>query len=161
MPPSAPSLAVALVLSVFGCHRAASEGYVCGARFEIEEDRPIPTVVGPAHCIDDRSRNPDLTDEYRNELAKELFLRTKELEGSDDHACRLALLEQAYYLVPGKHGFALLVGEAAFAARDCEKASTFLEHFVAYGDPDRNAEKVARAQELITRIETSGCEPQP
>jgi hypothetical protein len=181
----AQCLAVALVLGVLGCHRAASEPeepYWCGNDPEPDEVRPVLTLGGPAssglplerigdpeflailsdstfdRCGDEpRLRDREFTQEQAFQLAEVLYMRAKELEASDDHVCRLSLLEKAYYLVPGKHGFAFSVGEAAFAAGDCEKASMFLQHFLAYGGPERQQEKLARAQELVTRIETHGC----
>jgi hypothetical protein len=182
---SAHVLGVTLMLSVLGCHRAVSEGYWCGTSRENDQDRVVLTLDGPAssgaptkpigdaellaissdanfdRCGDEpRLRRRELSQEQASELAKVLWLRAEELDASD-HDCRLALLERAYYLVPGKHGFALLVGEEAFAVGDCEKASMFLRHFVAYADSQRQPEKWARAQELVTQIETLGCGPQP
>ena len=65
-------------------------------------------------CGDEpRLRHGNFTEEQKFELAKVLVTRADDLVGSNEHACRLALLEQAYYLVPGIHGLALWVGEAA------------------------------------------------
>jgi hypothetical protein len=166
---SAQYLGVTLVLSVLGCHRATSEGFVCGTRFQDDDDEarsgPPPTPIGDANfdrCADaPLLRHPELTQEQAFELAKVLVLRAKELEASNDHVCRLALLEHAYYLVPGKHTLAFMVGEQAFAVGDCEKASMFLRHFLAYEEPLRQPDRWARAQELVTQIETLGCGQQP
>lgn len=166
-------LGVSLVLGGLGCHRALLEdgvpegGYWCGTSSENhhELESRTPTILNDPNferCSDMPSLGQlELSQEHAAELAKTLYMRAQELEASGDPVCRLALLEQAYYLVPGKHGFALLVGEAAFDTGDCEKASLFLKHFLAYADPQAQPDKWARAQRLLVQIETLGCDPPP
>jgi hypothetical protein len=67
------------------------------------------------------------------------------------------LYEEAYYLVPGKHGFAYKVGLAAWNARDCNKANEYLKHFIKYGDEAKNADKFAEAKQILGEISVSGC----
>jgi hypothetical protein len=99
----------------------------------------------------------ELTEEQKSELAKQIYLEAEALAAAGDWVAALPLYEEAYYLVPGKHGFAHKVGVAAFAAGDCDKASVYLRHFLSYGDPDKSADKFARAKQILGEISISGC----
>jgi tetratricopeptide (TPR) repeat protein len=108
-----------------------------------------------------RFGSSELTEEQKAELAKQIFLEAEALAAAGHWAAAVPLYEEAYYLVPGKHGFAYKVGEAAFAAGDCDKADVYLRHFLTYGDPDKNADKLARAKAILAEISISGCAHSP
>jgi hypothetical protein len=95
--------------------------------------------------------------EQNAEIAKALYERGQRAQAEGDLACALELMEEAYYRVPEKHGFALIVGELAAAVGDCVKACVFLEHFVDYGDPERNPDKYQRAKALLDTPELRNC----
>ena len=56
--------------------------------------------------------------------------------------------EQAYHLVPGKHGFAYKVGTSAHKAGDCERAKMYLDHFITYADAEKHADRLKSAKKL-------------
>jgi hypothetical protein len=99
----------------------------------------------------------ELSEDQKAELAKQRYLEAEALAAAGDWVAALPLYEEAYYLVPGKHGFAHKVGVAAFAAGDCDKANAYLRHFLRYGDPDKNADKFAEAESILGEISISGC----
>jgi hypothetical protein len=101
--------------------------------------------------------NSDLTEDQKAERAKQLFLEAEALAEAGDWVAAVPSYEEAYYLVPGKHGFAFKVGVAAFKAGDCDKANEYLRHFVTYGDPHRNADKLEEAKMILGEISVSGC----
>jgi hypothetical protein len=99
----------------------------------------------------------ELTEDQKTELAKVKFMEAEELSKVGRWADSVPLYEEAYYLVPGKHGFAHKVGVAAFQAGDCNKANTYLKHFIQYGDPEKNADKFEEAKQILGEISVSGC----
>ncbi|MCA9687684.1 MAG: hypothetical protein KC457_36330, partial [Myxococcales bacterium] len=62
----------------------------------------------------------------------------------------------AYYLVPGKHGFAHKVGIAAWKVHNCDKAHEYLSHFVQYAEADRQGDKIAEAQVMLDELLAAG-----
>jgi tetratricopeptide (TPR) repeat protein len=94
-----------------------------------------------------------MTEEDRTEQAKALYLQAEEKAGADDWAAALPLYEQAYQMMPGKHGFALKVGDAAEKVGDCEKAMTYYDHFVKYAESDKYASDIKRAKRALA----AGC----
>jgi hypothetical protein len=129
----------------------------------VEELRAILAEPGLDLCVDDRLGDIELAapDEQREELAKALYLRGLRAQEEGDFTCALDMFETAYYLVPGKHRFAFLVGESAFAVGECAKARDYLEHFVVYADPDKDAERLQKAAELLDTPELLACERPP
>jgi hypothetical protein len=99
----------------------------------------------------------ELTEDQKTELAKVKFMEAEELSKQGRWAESVPLYEEAYYLVPGKHGFAHKVGVAAFNAGDCNKANTYLKHFIQYGDPEKAADKFEEAKQILGEISVSGC----
>lgn len=112
---------------------------------------PDPGTPGPTE---------NLTDEEKEERAKNLYIRAEGLSAQDNWVDAVPLYEEAYYLVPGKHGFAHKVGVAAWNAGDCDKANDYLRHFIKYGDTDKNPEKSAEAKQILGDISVSGCATQ-
>ncbi|MCA9686520.1 MAG: hypothetical protein KC457_30410, partial [Myxococcales bacterium] len=72
---------------------------------------------------------PEMSEEEKVEKAKELYGQAEGLAADQKWGEAMVLYEQAYYLVPGKHGFALKVGIAAYNAQNCDKAFEYLTHF--------------------------------
>ena len=92
------------------------------------------------------------------ERAKNLYLEAEDLALAGKHMEALPLYEEAYNLVPGKHGFAYKVGVSAYKVGDCIKAKQFFEHLVTYGaEEDKLADKVAEGRKILAEIEKSGC----
>jgi hypothetical protein len=114
------------------------------------QPQPQPEVVAP-------TQPTELTEDQKTELAKVKFAEAEELSKQGRWADSVPLYEEAYYLVPGKHGFAHKVGVAAFQAGDCNKANTYLKHFIQYGDPEKNADKFEEAKQILGEISVSGC----
>lgn len=96
------------------------------------------------HEVDPPAVDPyaELSEEQRTEKARTLFEEAEALADQKQWLEAKNKYEEAYHLVPGKHGLAFKVGMAAIEVGDCEKAKIFLEHFVIYGD-------LARQEALI------------
>lgn len=126
-----------------------------------------PPPKGPAKQPEPAPEpEPELSDEEKEEKAKEMYVAAEALAAEDKWAEAVPLYEQAYYLVPGKHGFAHKVGIATWKIGDCNKTKEYLTHFVTYADPAKFAEKIAEAQAILDEIEARQCataapEPEP
>lgn len=118
-----------------------------------------PPPSGPAASEPAAAPEPDpeLSEEEKIALAKDRYVAAEQLSGEGRWAEAVPLYEEAYYLVPGKHGFAHKVGVAAFNAGDCDKANSYLKHFLKYGDPEKHGDKIAEAKQILGEISVSGC----
>lgn len=111
----------------------------------------------------------ELTEEQKAEKAKGLYVEAERLAKEGNWEAAVVLYEQAYYLVPGKHGFAHKVGIASWQVKNCDKAYEYLTHFVTYGASEpKNAEKITEANGILAEIEAAQCrtpevapEPEP
>jgi hypothetical protein len=109
----------------------------------------------------------ELTEDQKADKAKGLYIEAERLAGDGNWEAAVVLYEQAYYLVPGKHGFAHKVGIAAWKVKNCDKAYEYLTHFVTYGASEpKNADKIKEAEGILAEIETAKCrtpeaEPEP
>jgi len=143
---------VALVLSL-------SVPGVAFAQVPPPPKKPAKTEPEPA------AREPELSEDEKEEKAKNLYLTAEGLAADGNWADAVPLYEQAYYLVPGKHGFAHKVGIATWKVDNCDKAKEYLTHFVTYAEGEKYAEKVAEAQAILVQIEERQCatarEPEP
>jgi hypothetical protein len=99
----------------------------------------------------------ELTEAEKEEKAKSLYVQAEGLAAQDRWTEAVPLYEDAYYLVPGKHGFAHKVGVAAWRAGDCNKANEYLKHFLTYADPEKLADKFDEAKQILGEISVSGC----
>jgi hypothetical protein len=117
----------------------------------VTQPQPQPTETQP------QPQPTEMTEDQKTELAKVKFMEAEELSKQGRWAESVPLYEEAYYLVPGKHGFAHKVGVAAFQAGDCNKANTYLKHFLQYGDPEKNGDKFEEAKQILGEISVSGC----
>jgi len=91
------------------------------------------------------------------EKAKSLYAQAEKLAKKKKWKDAVELYEQAYYLVPGKHGFAHKVGAAAFEAGDCEKALQYMLHFLTYAEGEQYEDKRAEARDVLTKMLEKGC----
>jgi hypothetical protein len=109
----------------------------------------------------------ELSEEEKAEKAKGLYVEAERLAKDGNWEAAVVLYEQAYYLVPGKHGFAHKVGIASWEVKNCDKAYEYLTHFVTYGAAEaKNADKIKEAQGILSEIEATKCrtpeaEPEP
>lgn len=92
------------------------------------------------HEVDPPAVDPyaEMTEEERMAQAKTLYVEAEALFEAEKWKEAEVKYEQAYHLVPGKHGFAYKVAMSAVAAGDCEKAKLYLDHFLEHSDGDRN-----------------------
>lgn len=91
--------------------------------------------------------------------AKGLYVQAEEYVANGKHAEAIPLYEEAYRLVPGKHGFAFKVGVSAYKVNDCVKAKEYLQHLLTYGsDQAKLAEKVKEAKGILAKIKKSKCD---
>ncbi|MCA9686468.1 MAG: hypothetical protein KC457_30145 [Myxococcales bacterium] len=99
----------------------------------------------------------NLSEDEKIELAKQKYAEAEVLAAEGNYVDAVVLYEEAYYLVPGKHGFAHKVGVTAFKAGDCDKANTYLKHFIQYGDAEKQGDKFDEAKQILGEISVSGC----
>ncbi len=100
---------------------------------------------------------PQLSEEERLEKAKGIYKEAEAKAAEGDWPSAVNLYEQAYYLVPTKHGFALKVALAAEQVGDCAKAITYYEHFVKYADPEKYADDLSAAKKSLDGLKKKGC----
>ncbi|MFO7561075.1 MAG: hypothetical protein R6X02_00410 [Enhygromyxa sp.] len=116
-----------------------------------------PPPSGPSEAQPQPQPQQELSEEEKVEKAKQLYMQAEGLAAEARWLEAVPLYEEAYYLVPGKHGFAYKVGVAAWNARDCDKANEYLKHFIKYGDESKDADKFAEAKQILGEISVSGC----
>jgi len=114
-----------------------------------------PLDVAKTHEVDAPAVDPyaDLSEEERVEKAEVLFHEAEALAKQEQWREAEEKYEEAYHLVPGKHGFAYKVAMAAVKAGDCEKARVFLEHFIIYSDIDRQKAMIIEAKRAHHKLE--------
>jgi hypothetical protein len=108
-----------------------------------ENQEPAAATPDPA---------PNLSEEEKAEKAKALYVEAEGKAAAEDWTAAVGLYEQAYHLVPAKHGFALKVALAADKTGDCAKAVTFFEHFVQYADPEKYADDLASSKKRLAEL---------
>lgn len=118
---------------------------------------PPPTEAAPKVDESISGGSENMTEEQKTERAKTKFAEAEALAAQEKWTEAVPLYEEAYYLVPGKHGFAHKVGIAAWKSGDCNKADIYLKHFITYGDPEKQADKIAEAKTILGEISVSGC----
>lgn len=125
---------------------------------------PPPPADAAAAPQPDPQPQAELTEEQKVERAKQLYMQAEGLAAEGRWVESVPLYEEAYYLVPGKHGFAYKVGMATWQIGNCDKTKTYLTHFVTYATEEKYAERVAEAQGILDEIEARQCataEPEP
>lgn len=125
---------------------------------EAEEPQEDPSAMAPS---EENEPPPPvdpyagMTEEQKTEKAKEIYLEAEELAKAGDWATAAKKYEEAYYLVPGKHGFAFKVGNAAHKAGECEMAEQYLQHFQTYADAEKHAKQLKETKKILAK--TAGC----
>lgn len=141
-------MAAVLVLSASACKRNQEV-------VEPEKEWTPDETQEPAQAPPDPA--PGLSEEQRLDKAKSLYVEAEGKAKAEDWAGALPLYEQAYQLVPGKHGFALKVGVAAEKTGDCAKAIEYYKHFVTYAEPDKYGDDIANTKKSLAALEKKGC----
>ncbi len=125
---------------------------------------PPPTAAAPEAAPAEAEVFPPpedaaLPEDQKPEKAKELYIEAEGLVENGDWTGATPLYERAYYLVPGKHGFAYKVGIAAYNStpRDCNKADDYLRHYIKYEDPNKHPDWIDEAKRILGEIAVSGC----
>ena len=130
---------------------------------------PPPTAAAPpaapaaaepaAPAVFPPPEDAALSEDAKPDKAKELYIEAEGLAGNGDYTTAAPLYERAYFLVPGKHGFAYKVGYAAYNAspRDCNKADEYLKHYLQYADPAKHPDWQDESKRIIGEIAVSGC----
>lgn len=108
-----------------------------------ENQEPAAATPDPA---------PELSEDEKADKAKALYVEAEGKAAANDWAAAVVLYEQAYHLVPAKHGFALKVGLAADKTGDCAKAVTFFEHFVQYAESEKYADDLATTKKRLAEL---------
>ncbi|MEE9382228.1 MAG: hypothetical protein V3V08_02295 [Nannocystaceae bacterium] len=98
-----------------------------------------------------------LSDDEKLDKARQIYGQAEQELQANRYAAAANLYEEAYYLVPTKHGFAFKVGMSAFKAGDCPRADEYLKHFLKYGNQDKHGEKISEAKLTLGEISASGC----
>jgi hypothetical protein len=104
--------------------------------------------VAKSHEVDPPATDPyaDLTEEQRMEKAKVLYGEAEKLYEGQQWKEAEVKYEEAYHLVPGKHGFAFKVALSAVKAGDCAKARSYLEHYILWADVETHADQIIEAK---------------
>ena len=117
------------------------------------------------HSFNAGPADSELSEDEKMEKAKGLYIEAERLAGEENWEAAVVLYEQAYYLVPGKHGFAHKVGIAAWKVNNCDKAFEYLTHFLQYADREKQGDKISEAEGILAEIEAKQCrtqtEPEP
>lgn len=100
---------------------------------------------------------PQLSEEEKLEKAKTLYVEAEAKAKAGDWAGALPLYEEAYYLVPSKHGFALKVGVAAEKTGNCDKAIEYYEHFLKYAEADKYEDDIKSTKKSLEALQKNGC----
>jgi hypothetical protein len=110
---------------------------------------------GKQHEVDAPEVDPyaDLNEEERMDKAKELYSEAEGLAGEENWKEAELKYEEAYHLMPGKHGFAYKVAMSALKAGDCPKARSYLEHYILYGDIDKHEDRIIEAKHAHHKLE--------
>jgi hypothetical protein len=104
--------------------------------------------VAKTHEVDAPAEDPyaGMTEEQRMEKAKGLYTEAEKLWGAQQWKEAEAKYEEAYHLVPGKHGFAFKVAMSAARAGDCAKARSYFEHYIIYADVETHEQQIIEAK---------------
>jgi tetratricopeptide (TPR) repeat protein len=140
-------MAGVLVLSVSACKPKAT--------VEPEKEWTPDETLEPEQATADPA--PGLTEDQKLDKAKTLYVEAEGKAKADDWAGALVLYEQAYQLVPSKHGFALKVGVAAEKSGDCAKAITYYEHFLKYAEADKYEDDIKTTNKSLDGLKKKGC----
>lgn len=107
----------------------------------------------------------ELSQEEKENRARDLYGEGEQAYAAGDYVTATQKYEEAYYLFPGKHGFAHKVGIAAWAAGDCVKADEYLRHFTTYATGEKYEAKLEEAKKILGEISIQGCaakaDPEP
>lgn len=110
---------------------------------------PLPAQA----LVQDGPSNADIA------KAKGLYMQAEDFVANGNHAEAIPLYEEAYQLVPGKHGFAFKVGVSAYEVKDCVKAKKYFDHLIEYGsDQEKLAGKIKEAKSILAKIKKSKCD---
>jgi tetratricopeptide (TPR) repeat protein len=100
---------------------------------------------------------PTMPPTASEQRAKEIYFLAERFAAAGRWADAIPVYEEAYYLVPGKHGLAHKIGIAAWNVGDCDKAKEYLEHFLYYGERAKYGDKLTEAKMILGEIAVSGC----
>ncbi|WP_106090044.1 hypothetical protein [Enhygromyxa salina] len=121
------------------------------------QPQPQPTAQPDPQPTAQPQPTGELSEDEKVEQAKQKYMQAEGLANQGRWVEAVPFYEEAYYLVPGKHGFAHKVGVAAWNAGDCDKANSYLKHFLQYGDPEKQGDKFDEAKQILGEISVSGC----
>jgi hypothetical protein len=99
----------------------------------------------------------EMSEEEKTTRARDLYSAAEAAYAAGDYVTATQKYEEAYYLVPGKHGFAYKVGLSAWAAGDCVKADEYMRHYTTYGDDGKHPEWIDEAKRIMGEIALQGC----
>ena len=98
-----------------------------------------------------------MSDEEKSALAKTYYIEAQSAFKAGDFLTAMNKDEEAYFLVPGKHGFAFKVATAAWKLGDCVKADEYFRHYVTYETRESKADNIEEAKKVLGEIALSGC----
>lgn len=141
-------MAALFILGASGCKKEETVAPVEDTWVPDEANEPVAASPDVA---------PELSEEEKQAKAKEFYVQAEGKAGEGDWVTAVGLYEQAYYLVPAKHGFALKVAQAADKAGDCAKAITYFEHFVQYADAEKYGDDLKSSNKRLAELKKKGC----
>ncbi|PRQ09103.1 hypothetical protein [Enhygromyxa salina] len=121
---------------------------------------PVTSLARQPLAVTAPASNAPLSEDEKLAQAKKLYVAAERLAKRGKWAEAADHYEQAYFLVPGKHGFAHKVAVAAYEAGDCDRAQDYLLHFLTYADNDKHVDELDEAQRMIEELDASGCASQ-
>ncbi|WP_157595067.1 hypothetical protein [Plesiocystis pacifica] len=150
-------LATAL-LGLSACKSAAVEETTEPEQEDWMPDESLEPEATPVATVAPETQAPAMSEEEALEKAKQTYVAAEGLASEGQWTAALSLYEEAYQLVPGKHGFALKVAKAAEETGDCSKAIVYYDHYVKYAVEDKYAESRASAEAEATKLRADGCQ---
>lgn len=115
-------------------------------------------AVSAPHVASAANQPAEGPDAETMKKAKKLFMEAEKAFGKEDYATAADKYEQAYYLLPEKHGFAYKVGMASWKSGNCPRAYQYFRHFVQYEtDTEGKAAEIEESKRILGEIAVQEC----
>lgn len=118
---------------------------------------PIHPAAASSFAVSTAQDPSTMSDEEKSALAKTYYIEAQSAFKAGDFLTAMNKYEEAYFLVPGKHGFAFKVATAAWKLGDCVKADEYFRHYVTYETRESKADNIEEAKKVLGEIALSGC----
>jgi tetratricopeptide (TPR) repeat protein len=113
---------------------------------------PPPPPSGPAP----NTNRPPPSDQHKWARIEVLEGEAARAAGRGDHLTAADRFEEAYYLDSGRHILAFRIGQAAWKAKDCKRATEYLDHFSKVGTTE-HARELNQTTDILRELRTFEC----